>query len=65
MTAEENNEEGRDRYEVRLLRELRESLRSIDGRVEDILDEMREHFRKNYDAGWDFYDAHEDSNGFY
>ena len=65
MTAEENNEEGQGRYEVRLLRELRASVRSIDGRVEDILDEMREHTRRNSDAGWDFYETPEDSNGFY
>jgi hypothetical protein len=42
MTADEYQDEGRG-YEVKLLKDLRASVRSIDSRVEEILDELKEH----------------------
>ena len=42
MTAEEYQDED-EPYEVRLLKDLRTTVRSIDGKVEDILDELKEH----------------------
>ena len=42
MTAEEYQDEGRG-YEVGLLKDLRASVRSIDSKVEGILDELKEH----------------------
>ena len=42
MTAEEYQDEGRG-YEASLLTDLRASVRSIDGKVEEILDELKEH----------------------
>jgi len=65
MTAEEYQDEGRS-YEVRLLKDLRVSVRSIDGKVEEILDELKEHLPDMGGSGnaWserDFYsnDAYE------
>jgi hypothetical protein len=60
MTAEGYQSEGRT-YEVRLLKDLRASVRSIDGKVEEILDELKEHLpdsnsSRNYWSPADFYD---------
>ena len=60
MTAEEYQGEGRS-YEVRLLKDVRASVRSIDGKVEEILDELKEHLPELSSSGngWsarDFYD---------
>ena len=65
MTAEEYQDEGRS-YEVRLLKDLRASVRSIDGKVEEILDELKEHLPEVSGSGnaWserDFYN-HDDYN---
>jgi hypothetical protein len=66
MTAEERQDEGKN-YEVRLLRDLRASVRSIDSKVEEILDELKDHLsargddenswhpRDLYDEGCDLY----------
>jgi hypothetical protein len=44
MTSEEPYERGEDtKYQVRLLKDLRASVRSIDSKVEEILDELKEH----------------------
>jgi hypothetical protein len=42
VTAEEYQGEGAS-YEVRLLKDLRASVRSIDGKVAEILEELKEH----------------------
>lgn len=59
MTAEEYQE--RDRAcQLRILRDLKTSVRSIDGKVEEILDELKEHLQDlggsgNAWNGRDFY----------
>ena len=41
MTSEEQCEdEGKVAYEIRLLKDMRTAVRSIDGKVEEILDEF-------------------------
>jgi hypothetical protein len=60
MIAEECQDEKRG-YEVKLLKDLRASVRSIDSKVEEILDELKEHLPSLNGSGntWserDFYD---------
>ena len=44
MTSEEPYQEGEEaRYQTSLLKDLRASVRSIDSKVEQILDELKEH----------------------
>ncbi len=61
MTAEEYRDEGKS-YEVRLLKDLRASVRSIDGKVEEILDELKEHLpaRGSSENGWHPRDLYDD-----
>jgi hypothetical protein len=42
MAAEKYQDEGEE-YELRLLKDIRASVRSIDGKVEEILEELKEH----------------------
>jgi len=61
MTAEEYQGEARS-YEVKLLKDLRASVRSIDGKVEEILDELKENLPVRDGAlnEWDPRDLYED-----
>jgi len=65
MTAEEYQEDGRG-YEVRLLEDLRTSVRSIDGKVEGILDELKEHLplRGNSRNNWRPSDLYDDDEAY-
>lgn len=59
MTSENGYEKGRD-YEGQreILSDIRRSVRSIDGKVEAILDELGEHFdevRRTSDDAWPAY----------
>lgn len=44
MTADEYREDRELTYETKLLKDLRAAVRSIDSKVEEILDELKEHF---------------------
>ena len=63
MTAEEYQGEGRS-HEVKLLRDLRASVRSIDSKVEEILDELKEHLplRGNSPNNWHPSDLYDDDD---
>jgi len=68
MASEESESGGKMTYEAKLLGDLRATVRSIDSKVEEILDELKEHLPTRSGSGneWhpdDLYD--EDSYGAY
>ena len=69
MTSEnEYEDEEEESKEVRLLTDLRASVRSIDGKVEDILDELRDHFgnsHERYNSGLNLHDLYDDEENGY
>ena len=69
MTSENGHEpEERESKEIELLTDLRYAVRSIDSKVEEILDELKEELgssREPYDAGWDLHDFYGHENDGY
>ena len=69
MTSEneyEREDEGEIKYETRLLKDLRASVRAIDGKVEEILDELKEHFQsqRRHDNDWGLRDLYNDDDSY-
>ena len=64
MTPEEYEAEENEPYDIELLKDLRTSVRSIDSKVEDILDEIREHLPVRSENGnsWHVDDLYDDEN---
>jgi predicted AlkP superfamily phosphohydrolase/phosphomutase len=62
MTAEKSYENGQEaEYQSHLLKDLRASVRSIDNKVEEILDRLREHLeaREHDQNDWTADDAYD------
>jgi len=66
MTADEQSQdrESSQEYEVRLLRDMAGTVRSIDNKVEDILDELKEHFQRQSPNEWSPRDLYESGDSY-
>ncbi len=60
MTAKKYQDEEKN-YEIQVLKDLHTSLKSIDGKVEEILEELQEHLPDLSDSGsgWDVRDIYD------
>ena len=69
MASEENYQDDHENQDANtLLSDIRITVRSIDGKVDDILDEIQEHFedvRSSSDDSWDYRDLYENGNNHY
>ena len=66
MTSEDGYEEGKDYGEsVALLQDVRRAVRSIDRKVEEILDSLKEHFEDQgrRDNSWSLHDLYNEDEG--
>lgn len=61
---ESQNKESTQAYGIRLLRDLAGTVRSIDSKVEDILDELKEHFQRQSANEWTLRDLYENGEAY-
>ncbi len=69
MASEENYQDDHENQDATaLLSDIRTTVHSIDSKVEEILDEIQEHFedvRSSPDDAWDYRDLYENGNSHY
>ena len=69
MASEENYQDDHEHQDATsLLSDIRTTVRSIDKKVEEILDDLQEHFedvRSSTDDTWDYRDYYDNANNHY
>lgn len=62
MATENEYENVEEKYETKILKDLRTSVRSIEDKMQDIRDELREHFERQNGSDWSPQDLYENGD---